>query len=195
MASMMLPLLLTLLTGAASAAEASSFLRTTAIGNAGNVEAVYGILDRILPGERSKFTFVLNAADSSQAEGKVATVQATRLAGSDAAGFELEAAAGKVKITASGTNELAAGLGFYLREHCFCVIGWPRGGGSQISKPKGGWPDASVKKSRIVPWSYAMNVCTHSYSLVWYGWAEWEVSEPFHLLIDTPSCKIHTVQI
>lgn len=39
--------------------------------------------------------------------------------------------------------------------------------------PKGAWPDASFAQRRIVPWSYAMNVCTHSYSLVWYGWEEW----------------------
>lgn len=25
-----------------------------------------------------------------------------------------------------------------------------------------------------MPWSYFMNVCTHSYSLVWYNWAQWE---------------------
>jgi hypothetical protein len=33
---------------------------------------------------------------------------------------------------------------------------------------------------RNVPWSYFMNVCTHSYSLVWYSWADWEqfIGEP-----------------
>jgi alpha-N-acetylglucosaminidase len=152
-----------------SCADEDAFLRTTAVGPAGSVESVYGILDRILPGERAHFTFHLSAAENA-----AETVDKVTLAGSDAAGFSVEASGGKVSITASGTNELAAGLGFYLREHCYCVIGWPRGGGSQISRPEGGWPDASFKKTRIVPWSYAMNVCTHSYSLVWYGWEEWE---------------------
>ena len=32
----------------------------------------------------------------------------------------------------TGANEISAGLGFYLREHCSMVIGWPRGGGSRI---------------------------------------------------------------
>ena len=31
-----------------------------------------------------------------------------------------------------------------------------------------------VTKHRNTPWSYIMNVCTHSYSLVWYSWPEWE---------------------
>ena len=139
--------------GACCSAE-DTFLRTTAIGNAGDVESVYGILERILPGERANFQFALAADDDT-----ATTVPDVRLVGSGAAGFELEAKSGKVKITASGTSELAAGLGFYLREHCNNVIGWPRGGGSKLFKPKGGWPDASFKKSRIVPWSYAMNVC------------------------------------
>lgn len=29
-------------------------------------------------------------------------------------------------------------------------------------------------RRRNTPWSYIMNVCTHSYSLVWYGWSDWE---------------------
>lgn len=164
---LLLLLMVTLLeVGQVSAVE--EFLRTTAIGPSGDVESVYGILERILPGERDSFTFRIAS------KGMPSTVQETKLVGSSAAGFTVNASSGKVHVTASGTNELAAGLGFYLREYCSCVIGWPRGGGSRIVKPKAGWPDASFAKTRIVPWSYAMNVCTHSYTLVWYGWAEWE---------------------
>lgn len=32
----------------------------------------------------------------------------------------------------------------------------------------------AVTKKRVVPWSYMMNVCTHSYSLVWYNWDDWQ---------------------
>ena len=123
----------------------------------GDTAALYDLLERILPGERRCFTFeVVNATTS-----KDDTVHVVALNGS-------------VVIKGTGTNELAAGLGFYLREHCSAVIGWPRGGGSRILKPAGGWPDVVVEKKRIVPWSYAMNVCTHSYSLVWYSWEEWQ---------------------
>ena len=55
------------------------------------------------------------------------------------------------------------------------VIGWPRGGGSNLFIPKV-WPKVGkpVSIRRNTPWSYIMNVCTHSYSLVWYSWADWQ---------------------
>ena len=97
---MMLPLvLLPSLLAAGQASAAEPFLRTTAIGPAGDVEAVYGILERILPGERAAFTFELAA------EGSPATVQETKLAGADAAGFTLQATGGKVKITAAAAPD------------------------------------------------------------------------------------------
>jgi hypothetical protein len=53
-------------------------------------------------------------------------------------------------------------------------VGWPRGGGSHLTLPTT-WPllGSAVTRARIVPWSYIMNVCTHSYSLVWYTWDQW----------------------
>ena len=39
------------------------------------------------------------------------------------------------------------------------------------------WPSIGsqpIRKRRVVPWSYLMNVCAHSCSLVWYSWADWE---------------------
>ena len=55
------------------------------------------------------------------------------------------------------------------------TIGWRRGGGSRLFVPSP-WPAVGnpVRRCRSVPHSYIMNVCTHSYSLVWYGWAEWQ---------------------
>ena len=82
----------------------------------------------------------------------------------------------KIIITASTASELSAGVGFYLKEYCNMTFGWPLGGGSRIVIPKF-WPKIGVSpvtKTRSVPWSYFMNVCTHSYSLVWYGKKDWE---------------------
>jgi hypothetical protein len=31
-----------------------------------------------------------------------------------------------------------------------------------------------ISQRRVVPWSYIENVCTHSYSLVWYDWDAWQ---------------------
>jgi len=62
-----------------------------------------------------------------------------------------------------------------LREVCNMTFGWPRGGGSNVAIPNP-WPCVGqpITRKRVAPWSYIMNVCTHSYSLVWYGWKEWQ---------------------
>jgi hypothetical protein len=102
----------------------------------------------------------------------------------------------QIVITGTSISEITAGLGFYLKEYCNFTIEWStggRGGGSHIDMPSmDRWPipisgtlqhsnsthdDQSlmvIHRNRIVPWSYLMNVCTHSYSLVWYDWSAWE---------------------
>eukprot|EP01065_Artemidia_motanka_P029639 TRINITY_DN35724_c0_g1_i1.p1 TRINITY_DN35724_c0_g1~~TRINITY_DN35724_c0_g1_i1.p1 ORF type:complete len:846 (+),score=277.66 TRINITY_DN35724_c0_g1_i1:58-2595(+) len=123
----------------------------------GTVQAVYDLLDRVVPGQKQHFT--LGFADNC-------TVEAAPC-------FSFSASGGAVTVTATGANELAAGIGFYMREHCNMTIGWPRGGGSNVVPPAR-WPDVQkVAKRRSATWSYMMNVCTHSYSLQWYGWREW----------------------
>jgi hypothetical protein len=79
------------------------------------VESVYALLERILPGERDAF--------------------ALSFAAQPALGYTITASGGKVAIAAAGANELAAGLGYYLRQHCNNVIGWPRGGASARAQP------------------------------------------------------------
>jgi len=83
-------------------------------------------------------------------------------------------------VSGTSASELGAGIGWYLRHYCNMTLGWPRGGGSFLP-PMSRWPriDAnktkrSLVKRRQVPWSYLMNVCTHSYSLVWYNETDWE---------------------
>ena len=88
-----------------------------------------------------------------------------------------DASEGKIAITGTTASELGAGLGFYLREIANMTVGWKRGGGSNIFIPADDkWPmvGAAVSRRRNTPWSYFMNVCTHSYSLVWYSWDDWQ---------------------
>ena len=85
---------------------------------------------------------------------------------------------GGISITAGDVSVLTAGVGHYLRDRANLTIGWPRGGGSRVEMPDS-WPTMASSggagtRCRRAPYSYFMNVCTHSYSLVWYGWAEWE---------------------
>ena len=83
----------------------------------------------------------------------------------------------QILISGSTVSELGAGLGYYLRQIANMTIGWPRGGGSHIyNPPANNWPlvgSTPIVQRRNTPWSYFMNVCTHSYSLVWYNWSDW----------------------
>ena len=127
--------------------------------NTGSVQAVYNLLDRTLPGAKAHFTLTITRSTTAESEARL----------SDDAG-------GKIRIDATTASELAFGVGHYFREYCNMTIGWKRGGGSDLFIPKL-WPvigGGTITKKRVVPWSYMMNVCTHSYSLVWYNWAEWE---------------------
>lgn len=126
----------------------------------GNVQAVYDLLDRVLPGSKSHFK--LTFADSCMGNVKAPC-------------YSLSDNQGKIAIVATGASELTSGLGYYFRQYCNMTTGWPRGGGNNIYLPKV-WPliGKQVSRKRNVPWSYIMNVCTHSYSLVWYSWSDWQ---------------------
>ena len=129
--------------------------------NAGTTQAVYDMLGRTLPpGARDHFALTITPSTTAgESEVKL----------SDGAG-------GKIRIDATTASELAFGVGHYLREYCNMTIGWTRGGGSNLFVPRS-WPaigGGAVTKKRLVPWSYMMNICTHSYSLVWYSWNDWE---------------------
>jgi len=126
----------------------------------GNVQAVYDLLDRVLPD--SKEHFKLTFVDFC-------------LGGVAAPCYSLSDVSGKVAIVATGASELTTGLGYYFRQYCNMTTGWPRGGGNNMFVPKV-WPliGTQVSRQRNVPWSYMMNVCTHSYSLVWYSWSDWQ---------------------
>jgi len=128
--------------------------------NLGSVGAVNELIERLLPGASSDFE--LKIAQPKNCTGPC---------------FSLEhGPGGKLAVTGSSAAELTAGLGFYFREFCNMTIGWKRGGGSHVFTPRS-WPlvpSNGVTKRRVTPWSYIMNVCTHSYSLVWYSWSDWQ---------------------
>mmetsp|Transcript_126804 Transcript_126804/g.370703 ORF Transcript_126804/g.370703 Transcript_126804/m.370703 type:complete len:809 (+) Transcript_126804:82-2508(+) len=123
--------------------------------------AVGDLLDRVLPGARQHFALRLASACPGL--------------GGRTPCYHLADEGDHLAIVATGASELAAAVGFYLRDYCNMTIGWPRGGGSNVFLPRV-WPKigTAVTRSRSVPWSYMMNVCTHSYSLVWYDWEDWQ---------------------
>jgi alpha-N-acetylglucosaminidase len=118
------------------------------------------LVERVLPGARGHFSF--KVVDSCSGSVKAPC-------------YDLSDNGDRVMIAATSISEMTAGIGYYLRNIGNMTIGWPRGGGNNLFLPKQ-WPKVgeAIAKRRNVPWSYFMNVCTHSYSLVWYGWAEWQ---------------------
>jgi len=126
----------------------------------GTVSAAYDVVERLIPNSRSHFALSLvGGCDGVPANTPCFTTANT--------------ADGTVAIAGTSASELTFAIGEYLRQDCNMTIGWPRGGNSNLFLPTA-WPKATAAtRKRIAPWSYMMNVCTHSYSLVWYGWAEW----------------------
>eukprot|EP00040_Diaphanoeca_grandis_P011341 m.58045 g.58045 ORF g.58045 m.58045 type:complete len:883 (+) comp22488_c0_seq2:20-2668(+) len=149
----------TTLVCAASLAAADVDSDAAKLKNPGNVGAVYDLLDRVLPNSKSHFVLQIQAGDC----GSVAPPC-----------FTLSDTADTLTVSGTTAAELTLGVGHYMREYCNMTIGWKRGGGSNVFIPPV-WPKVGMDVSirRTTPWSYIMNVCTHSYSLVWYSWADW----------------------
>ena len=136
------------------------FTKVRSTKNVGNVNAVYELIDRVLGEHVTVFDLEI---DSS-------------LCGEDDFCFEMSSLENdKIRIVGTTASEVSYGVGYYLREYCNMTVGWKRGGGSRIEIPNE-WPsvDDAFRRNRNTRYSYIMNVCTHSYSLVWYGWEEWE---------------------
>ena len=90
--------------------------------------------------------------------------------------FVLSQKGAKVSVAAGTMADLTYGIGYYARFSCGLTVGWTRGGGSNTAAAAwpchtGALPQTTV--ARAVPFTYEDNVCTHSYSYVWYGEKEW----------------------
>lgn len=87
----------------------------------------------------------------------------------------------QVRIRGTSGVDIAAGLHYYLKNKCGAHVSWEKTGGSQLESIKqhtlnGDMPKVgqSTRVARPVKWSYYQNVCTVSYSMVWWDWARWE---------------------
>jgi hypothetical protein len=130
----------------------------------GNVSSVYALIERVLPGSSDHFSLSLSPSCAGVQSGKNC--------------FTLADDGSKISITGTTASELTGGLGVYLREYCGMTIGWVRGGGTNVFLPSA-WPkiggaEGAISQARSVPYSHVTQVCTHSYTLVWQDWTEWE---------------------
>ncbi|XP_059005792.1 alpha-N-acetylglucosaminidase [Mustela lutreola] len=151
---------------AAAVAAVLGFLVLAAAGGSAGDEAreaaaVRELLARLLgPGPAAAFS--VSVQRSLAAESGLDTY---RLSGGGGAGAP-------VRVLGSTGVAAAAGLHRYLRDFCGCHVAWS---GSQLRLPEP-LPAVPEELTEATPnrYRYYQNVCTHSYSFVWWDWARWE---------------------
>uniref|UniRef100_A0A8C2P600 Hydroxysteroid 17-beta dehydrogenase 1 n=1 Tax=Capra hircus TaxID=9925 RepID=A0A8C2P600_CAPHI len=81
-------------------------------------------------------------------------------------------AGARVQVLGSTGVAAAAGLHRYLRDFCGCHVAWS---GSQLRLPQP-LPAVPEELTEATPnrYRYYQNVCTQSYSFLWWDWARWE---------------------
>ena len=128
---------------------------------ADGVDAARGLLTRLLPGHADSFE--LTALDPSSCKGKTAKC------------FGYSASpGGKVSIRGTSGVELSMAINHYLKYVANVSVSWEQTGGNQLSLPPDlPPPPATVHVERSTDIHYYANVCTFSYSFVWYSLADW----------------------
>ncbi|XP_040851719.1 alpha-N-acetylglucosaminidase-like [Ochotona curzoniae] len=121
--------------------------------------AVRALAARLLGPERAA-EFVVSVERALAAESGLDTY---RLSGGGGA---------PVRVCGSSGVAAAAGLHRYLRDFCGCHVAWS---GSQLHLPRP-LPAVPEELTEATPhrYRYYQNVCTQSYSFVWWDWARWE---------------------
>jgi len=86
--------------------------------------------------------------------------------------FEISATGGKIVISGNRGTDLASGLNWYLKHYCnsqFTIID------EHIDLPgKFPVPTETVRIQTPYRYRYFFNICTFSYTMAWWNWAEWE---------------------
>ncbi|XP_021095728.1 alpha-N-acetylglucosaminidase isoform X2 [Heterocephalus glaber] len=100
------------------------------------------------------------------------SVERTLAAGPGTDVFVLSGGGARVRVRGSSGVAAAAGLHRYLRDFCGCHVAWS---GAQLRLPRP-LPAVPGELTEASPYRYRyyQNVCTHSYSFVWWDWARWE---------------------
>eukprot|EP01064_Diplonema_japonicum_P037567 TRINITY_DN8817_c5_g1_i1.p1 TRINITY_DN8817_c5_g1~~TRINITY_DN8817_c5_g1_i1.p1 ORF type:complete len:766 (+),score=171.90 TRINITY_DN8817_c5_g1_i1:47-2344(+) len=138
---------------------AIAVLLMAAATGADQTAAVEGLIDRLLPGMGADFTLQL-VDKTACGEGKSLC-------------FGYSAQGGKVALTGTSGVELSMALNHYLKYVTNSSISWKGTGGNQLSL-SAPLPDTPlVHVNRAHDLHYYANVCTFSYSFVWYTFSDW----------------------
>ncbi len=86
--------------------------------------------------------------------------------------FELDQNNGKVVLRGNNGLSVASALNFYLKNYCFCDIGW---NGTNLNLPTV-LPSVKTKVHKNTPYQYRyyLNYCTFNYSMAWWNWERWQ---------------------
>ena len=116
---------------------------------------VAALVDRIQPGQSSRFIFELAEQQSPEDF------------------FELDSKGGKVVVRGNNYISIAAGLNWYLKYYAGVQVAWnnphPRLSNLKLPKPKA--PERHTTDMLV---RYYLNYCTFSYSTAFWGWERWE---------------------
>jgi alpha-N-acetylglucosaminidase len=118
-------------------------------------EAAAGVIERLIPDKASLFQVTVDP--------KLGPV------GKDT--FKVLKEDGQITVTIVGTSGVAAVWGFhhYLKYHCFCHVSWDS---DQLALPED-LPPVNITVVSPDRFRYYQNVCTTSYSFVWWDWPRW----------------------
>eukprot|EP00164_Ancoracysta_twista_P012210 GFYU01019105.1.p1 GENE.GFYU01019105.1~~GFYU01019105.1.p1 ORF type:complete len:777 (+),score=252.94 GFYU01019105.1:67-2397(+) len=120
------------------------------------VSTVQGLVSRLLPFHTEHFSFKLDSTLPAHT-------------------FNIDNGAEEGAIVISGTDgvALSSGLYHYLKYVCGAHVSWS---GDQLSTVPSVLPkvDSPITRTSNVEYRYYQNVCTVSYSMVWWDWARWE---------------------
>ncbi len=127
------------------------------------IQEIQGLVSRVIGAEYvDKFVFELRDSMNVQADGS----------GNDV--FELESVDGKIVIRGNDGVSLASGFNYYLKYYCNVDYN-PIYTSSDMTMPST-LPsiDRKIVKDTQYDYRYALNFCTYSYSMSFWGWDEYE---------------------
>eukprot|EP00298_Acanthocystis_sp_HF-20_P015754 c21253_g1_i1.p1 GENE.c21253_g1_i1~~c21253_g1_i1.p1 ORF type:complete len:856 (+),score=345.19 c21253_g1_i1:18-2585(+) len=140
----------------------------------GSVDVVYGMIERVL-GQQHRSSFVLTLQSNMGAD--------LSETGQELDMFQLKASpvGGPVVINGNSAVALSMGVMYYLKKYSHLSMTWG------YQNDDSSWscdnmylpsPVPAVTVTETVqspyPFRYYMNVCTVSYSMVWWNWTRWE---------------------
>lgn len=130
-----------------------NILFSVAFGQSQDIEAVKGLVHRLLPAYENSFEF--------------------RQTKSDKDCFTLKSKDGKILISANDANSMAVGLNHYLKYYCNVEVGWFSYDTFTMPSTLPIIPKPVTISARVKE-RFFLNYCTFGYTMPWWKWDEWE---------------------